>query len=194
MALVLVSPPAIEPISLSEAKAQLRVEAPDEDQLIQSLISAARQHLDGRAGLLGRALITQTWDLGLDGFPSLIEVPLPPLQSVMSITYVDSGGESHGLPESEYQVDAGSEPARVMAASGRSWPSTRTQLNAVTVRFVAGYGDNPADVPQPLRQAILLLTTHWYEQRGIVSIKDSVHPIGTTFDALITNYRMGPFG
>src|SRR5688572_21345135 len=144
MALVLVTAPTSEPIMVGETKDFLRVTGSDEDVLISGLITAARQTVDGRDGWLNRALITQTWDLVLDAFPSTtltpIEVPLPPLQSVTSITYVDGNGATQTWSSVNYLVDSKSQPGRITPAHGESYPATRRIVNAVTVRFVAGYG------------------------------------------------------
>jgi len=169
--LELQSAPAVEPISLDEAKAHLRVDSSDEDDLITSLIQAAREYAEE---FLGRALITQTWDWYLDDFPSSDSVPLyvpkPPLQSVMSIQYVDSNGDTQTWDSSEYDVDVKSDPGRIAPAYGESYPDPRDQLNAVTIRFTAGYGDSASDVPQRIRQALLLILGHWYENRAEVVI------------------------
>lgn len=177
MALVLVTAPAEEPVSLPEAKLFLRQDGDADDTLIESFIRAARQHIDGRDGWLGRALVTQTWDLVLDAFPTwydsmvgpVITVPLAPLVSVTSITYTDSNGTPTVLASTEYTVDTKTHPGRIVPAYGKVWPSTRYSIpNAVTVRFVAGYGAAD-DVPEGIRFAIKALVAHWYEQREAAS-------------------------
>src|SRR5205085_7972655 len=137
--LSLVSPPANEPVSLDEAKEHLRVTSTDQDNLIRHLISAARIYCENK---LGQPIVTQTWDLKLDGFPcDAIRVPRPPLQSVTSITYLDSGGSLQTLNPSTYLVlDSTTPPAsgpahtppligRIESAYGLTWPSTRYQSN-----------------------------------------------------------------
>lgn len=177
MARTLVTPPTVEPISVAEAKSHLRVEISTDDTLIGNLIAAARQHAETA---LRRALITQTWDLFLDAFPSrngAISVPLPPLQTIDSIKYVDTFGVTRTLTGAKYKVDAATEPARVVPTYDEDWPETREEINAVTVRFTAGYGDAGDDVPEKLRQAMLLMIGHWYENREEVVIGGVPAPI-----------------
>ena len=125
------------------ADASLGVGAPTTnttgDPLLNILITAARQHAEQE---LKRAIVTQTLDAYFDTFDRN-GFTLPPLQSVTSITYVDTDGVSQTLAADQYQVDAASIPARIVPAYGVLWPYTRTQLNAVTVRFVAGYTTVP---------------------------------------------------
>lgn len=134
-----------------------------DDPLIARLITSARLQAEQE---LQRALITQTLDMVLDGFPrqSPYEIKLPPLSSVTSIAYVDTDGATQTLSASKYAVDAASKPARIAPAYGESWPSTRTQNNAVTVRFVAGYGAATA-VPACIKQWMLLAINTLYDQR-----------------------------
>jgi uncharacterized phiE125 gp8 family phage protein len=173
--LVLVTPPIGEPISLVEAKAFAKIASGTDDELINSLITTARLHWDGKDGWFGRALLTQTWDLLLPRFPWEwdepvrdclygIRVPLPPLQSVTSISYVDSDGAPQTLASSEYVVDTKAEPGRVVPAYGKSWPSTRETVNAVTVRFVAGYGAASA-VPKDIRDWLKQAVAYLFERR-----------------------------
>lgn len=180
-ALSLVTPPVGEPITLSGAKAHLRIDGTDDDDLVTSLITAACRAFDGRDAWFGRALITQTWDLFLDDLPygsgSLessyaqpeICVPLPPLQSVTSITYVDLTGSPQVLDPSEYTVDAKSEPGRIFPAYGKSWPVARCAPNAVTVRFVAGYGAASA-VPEDIKLWLKQAVAYFFENRGATSL------------------------
>ena len=198
-ALSLVTAPTAEPVSLDEAKTHLRVTGNDEDLLIDALIKAARQHVEGRDGWLNRALITQTWDLFLDCFPKSSElpivVPLPPLQSITSITYLDGAGASQTWVVTDYTVDAKSEPGRITPAYGKSYPSTRNVMNAVTVRFVAGYG-GPVAVPGPLKLALGALVAHFYEHREPIILTGgggSPVPIPMHVEALLMPYRMWGF-
>src|SRR3990172_4126589 len=103
-------------------------------------------------------LADATWKLYLDSFPSIIHVPRPPLDSITSITYIDTGGTSQTLASSQYTVITEDQyDPQVREAYGLTWPSTRSQPNAVTVTFKSGYGANTTDVPEHLRQSILLL-------------------------------------
>lgn len=119
----------------------------------------------------GRALLTQTWELVLDAFPaaSCIELPKPPLQSVTSITYSDTAGDSQTLAASEYVVTTPAGPraarGRIGLAFGSQWPSTRGEIGDVVIRFVCGYGDAAANVPELLVSAMLLDGGTLYENR-----------------------------
>lgn len=164
MALKLITAPSEEPISLGEAKAQLRVDWTNEDTQISSYILAAREYCEG---FQNRQYITATWDLWLDDWPSKdrFDIPLPPLQSVASIKYYGTDNTEYTLAATEYFVDDKSEPARIVLAYGKSWPSTTLRpVNGVVVRFTAGYG-LAASVPQKVKQAMLLLITLMYEKR-----------------------------
>lgn len=111
-------------------------------------------------------LITQTWDYSLDAFPGWeLRVPNPPLQSVTSITYVDSDGVTRTLAADQYTVDIKSQPARITPAYGLSWPVTRAQSNAVTVRFICGFGAASA-VSDETKQWMLLRIKQQYDNRG----------------------------
>lgn len=194
MALSLVTGPAIEPVSLADAKTHLRVEVDDENALIQTLISAARQWVET---FTHRALITQTWDLKLDGFlcgsDDAIELPLAPASSVTSIAYVDSNGDTQTWASANYTTDLPSGPkaqrGRIVPAYSMFYPSTRDVVNAVTVRFVAGYGSTAASVPQPIVAAIKLMVAHWYAQREPVNIGNLVTPIPMATESLLWPYK-----
>jgi uncharacterized phiE125 gp8 family phage protein len=206
MTLHLVTAPAIQPVTAAQVWAQLRVPllgspaAPADATHIAALTAAAIAWLDGRDGVLGRALCTQTWDMKLDRFPvcdDAIRAPLPPLQSVTSIAYTDENGASQTLSTSLYRVlgAGGWDRARIVPAYGESWPTTRAQPETVTVRFVAGYGtpgaspdDTQAAVPEALRQALLLLVSHWYQNREPVAVGVSVAPMPLAVDALVGPY------
>lgn len=161
MGLRLITPPAVEPVSLAEAKAHLRVSAATEDALIGSLISAARQVAEHE---LRRALLTQTWQRTLDFFPSAIELAYPPHQSVTHVKYLDPAGVQQTLNPAGYEVDSEREPGWIVPAYGYTWPETLDRINAVEVRFVCGWSA-AADVPATIRQWILLMVAHYFENR-----------------------------
>jgi len=185
MPLAMVTPPAAEPVTLAEAKTHLRVTAADEDTLIDSLIPTARQWAED---FTRRALITQTWDYTLDAFADEIEIPLPPLQSITSVKYLDTDGVEQTLATTEYTVDTAATRGLVRLAYGKSWPSVRDQANAVTIRFVAGYGNAPA-VPAPIKAACLLMLGELYARRETAIVGAPIAPVPVSAEYLLWPYR-----
>lgn len=170
MALIRITAPASDPVTLEETKDHIHVDHNHEDARIADFIRTAAQRLDGRDGSLGRCLITQTWKLTLDRFPPEITIPLPPCQSVTSITYADPAGATQTLDPAEYQVIGleGADPARIRPAFGKAWPSFRAVPEGIAITFVAGFGDDPEDVPEPIRAAIKMHVGHLFEHRESV--------------------------
>lgn len=191
MALVLTQTPAIEPLTLADAKAHLRVDIVDDDALITSLITAARQWCEA---FQGRAYVTQTWQLWLDSWPEGDEIliPRPPLQSVTSIKYYGADGAEYVMPATDYLVDTKSEPGRIVLGYGRTWPSvTLRPASTIVVEFVAGYGAASA-VPEKVKQALLLLVGHWYAHREAVLTGSISKEIEFTIHALLWQDRVVP--
>ena len=187
MIMTRVTAPTIEPVTLQEVKDHLRVDGTDDDALISALITAAREHVDGRDGWLGRALCTQTWDCHYDVFPDdgLLYLPVAPVQSVTSVKYVDPDGAQQTFSSANYALGADLDwSPRVILGWDKSWPSIRAVPEAVTVRVVAGY----ASVPRPICQALLLLIGHWHEHREAV-MEGTFREVPTTVSALLTPYR-----
>jgi len=163
MALELITPPTVEPVTVDDVKNHLHLDHDDEDVYIGLLIRAARGYAETR---LRRQLVTATWKLHLDCFPcGCIDVPVPPLVSVTTLTYIDAGGATVTLAENTHFVkDVYREPGRVYPAYNQTWPSTRYFPNSVALTFVAGYGD-PADVPSEIKYGILLLVAEMFDKR-----------------------------
>lgn len=188
----IVTSPDLEPVlSLDEAKNHLRVDdegsppSHPDDTLIQSFIAGAINELDGIDGWLGRALVTQQWSLSIDWFPEWeILLPLPPLQSVQSVVYVDRDGVDVTLDTSDYRVIASdSDPGRIEPSYRKCWPCTRHQSGAVTISFTSGYGA-PSDVPEIIRNYIRLRIGQLYEHRELVAMGVSVAPVPYLRDSL----------
>lgn len=194
MALKRTTAPTDEPVTLDDAKLSLRVDGTDEDDLIEMLIGVARADCEAR---IGCTLPLSGWTLTLDGFPPANEcilLPMPPLESVTSIVYVDENGASQTLSTSQYVVDASGLVGRVGLALGVSnWPVTADRISAVTVAFTAGYqvdhGHGPPinDVPKPLRQWVLLAVGDLYANRERSAQRPNI-PQGFA-DGLLDTYR-----
>lgn len=178
--------PIEEPVTLEEAKAQCRVdqEASDEDVLVfNGLIAAAREHCEA---FTGRALLTQTWYLKLDAFPcdgTPIELPRAPLQSVTAITYVDTNGVTQTWSSSLYQVAVPSgpraQPARIQPAYAQYYPSTRDQMEAVTIEFVCGW-TGPESIPEALKLGMKVAIDAWFHKRGDEPLSELVSEVPET--------------
>jgi uncharacterized phiE125 gp8 family phage protein len=162
MALIVITPPSVEPVTLAEAKLQCKVDFIDDDTLITALIVAAREQAEHRTG---RALCTQTLEHVLDSFPDGIELQRPPIAFVVSVKYVDASGVEQTLDPLLYSLDKDSEPGWVVPAYGTAWPETRAVPNAVRVRYTAGYGVAVA-VPQSIKAWMLMAIAALYNQRA----------------------------
>lgn len=159
--------PTVEPVSLAEAKLHLRVDADDENALIDGLVVVARRHAEM---ISRRSFCTRTLEAKLDCWPydGVIELAYPPLVSVTHVKYIDTAGVERTMSAADYIVDAHREPGRIVLAYDASWPPEILRpAAAVTIRYVAGYGD-PEDVPEIYRQAMLLMIGHFYENREAV--------------------------
>lgn len=182
---VRVTAPATRLISLNEAKAHLRVLHDDEDDLIEGLCMAAETMLDGYSGIVGRALITQTWERKFSGFRNdRMYLPVGNIQSVVSVKHFDIANVEQTVTASDYLFGQDALGPFVELVATASWPASYDRPDAIAVRWTCGYGSTVADVPQAIRQAALLLVGHFYEQRGPA---DAV-PMAVA--ALIAPYRV----
>ncbi|MCB1567832.1 MAG: hypothetical protein KDI69_03305 [Xanthomonadales bacterium] len=190
MRISLVTAPSGDVITTDEAKDHVEEVTAANDTKIAAMVAAAVARLDGRDGILGRALLSQTWDMKLDAFPDEdeISIPLPPLQSVTSISYVDGNGDTQTMSTDDYVVDTATQPGVVALAYSKSWPVARSQRNAVTIRFVAGYGAAGA-VPAPIKHAILLMVGEMFENREDSIVGLSYAPTRAV-DQLLFPYRV----
>ena len=155
---------ALEPVTAANVKLYARVAHSVEDTLITSWIKAAVKLAEDYQH---RAYIEQTWKLAYDRFPgSCILVPRPPLISVQSIKYYDYDDNETTFSASNYSLDIIAEVGRIYLNYGVQWPTvTLRPRNAVIIDFTVGYGDEAADVPDSVKNAIYIYCTHMYENR-----------------------------
>lgn len=164
--LSLVTGPVSWPLTVSECKQHLRIDHSDEDTLIDSYLRAATAQAET---VLDRQLMTAIWRLSFHGFCGWeISLPKPPLQSVSSITYLDTAGTTQTLSSSLYVVDTYSEPGRITPSYNAVWPSVRWQMNSVNITFIAGYA-SAAVVPDRIKTGIKFLVSQWYENRELTA-------------------------
>lgn len=189
MPLVLIAPPAAEPISLTTAKTHLRVGTTDEDALIGALIAAAREQAEHATG---RVFITQTWELVMERFPTdgEIRIPLAPVAVVDSVKYYDAAGALLTVPATDYQLSLAELRPRIVPANGKTWPVSAQRLDAVKVRFTAGYGPDEASVPAAIRQWMLLRIGALYEHREAVANGTVAELPRSHVDGLLDPYRV----
>ncbi len=194
--------PASEPVTVEDAKVQARIDADvtDEDGLLRAYIRAATRQVETETG---RQLMLATYVYRASGFPSCawIEIPKPPLIAVTSVAYVDTAGVTQTWASSNYRVDVQSDPGRVHLAYGISWPSVRSQYDAVQITYLAGYGaelldddpltygPRPEAVPEALRIAILLWVADLYRTRE-PSGEKAMHVMPYSIERFLWPYRL----
>lgn len=195
-------------VATSDQKSFMRVDFNDDDTLIGELIKSSQNLVEA---YMNRAITTQTLSLFLDRLPfysdlklqegiftapdleynsNFIVLPKPPAVSVSHVKYYDNDDNASTFASSNYYVDTISDQARVVLKTGSSWPtvSETRNANAYEIKYVAGYG-GASDVPEPIVQAIKLLTTHLYENREAVTSL-SVNAIPYTIGALLQPYKV----
>jgi uncharacterized phiE125 gp8 family phage protein len=182
----LLTPPAIEPVSLAEAKAFLRIEHDDDDDVLTALIAAARGYVEAQTR---RALVTQQWRLTFDAWPrsGRIDVRPAPLQSLDAVNVYDDDDAAQEVDAAAFVVDVAG--ASLAFAPG-ALPQPSRRAAGIALDITAGYGDAAIDVPEPLRQAIRLLVAHWYDNRGLIVPGATVATLPATVPALLSPYRM----
>lgn len=191
----LVTPPASMPVTLDDARKQLSL-PPDpvtgthpRDGQITLLIQTAAAHIEPPNGFVGRSLITQTWRISADREPEgVIEIPFPPMQSVESIKYIDAAGDEQTIDVADYSVDTDSTPGRIKPKT--RWPKTGDHLSAFTIQFIAGYGNDPEDVPPPIRQAIMMMIRRSYYNDEDGVLESTAKEVERESWGLLGNYRM----
>ncbi len=182
----LITAPTLAPVTLDEAKAQLRVAGANEDVYITRLIAAASSLFEEKTG---RALMEQTWELTLDKFPCAIQLKRPPITSVVSIKYTDITQSEQALETDDYFVDISSDTgAQIVPAINKAWPAdVSTQINSVRVRYLTGY-KTEEQVPEVIRQWLIINISNWYATRESIVVGSIIGKMD--IDHMIDTYRI----
>lgn len=197
MKLVCITQPGSEPITLSDVEGQCRItDLSAEASTVELMIQAVRERAEQ---ITRRALVSQTWELTLDSFPSgAISLPLPPLQTVDSIKYIDTDGVERTMDALSYRVLTGGEPGALQPVYGTAWPQTLPDLETVKIRFTCGYGPiapgTSLNVPKAILQYMLINVSNLYENResqGVAMGRSTVFNLDSTLcDGLLESYRI----
>jgi len=188
------TPPAVEPVTLAEAKAHCRVDTSTDDAYISSLITAAREWCEAYCD---ETFVHTQYRMTLDAFPHEIELPRPPMASsgtvtAVTVTYTLENQSTATLATNQYRVDRDSTPGVIRTLYNGSWPSHLLDYNAVTVSWWGGMGASGSSVPQRVRNAILWLVGMWYERRMAAdAVNLSEIPFGVK--ALLDNAKWGSY-
>jgi uncharacterized phiE125 gp8 family phage protein len=185
--------PTVEPVSVAEAKAHLRIDSgfTDDDLYLQSLISAARIHVET---VSDRTLIRSQWQMKMDVFPSWdIELPRPPFApGDVTVSYVPSDAVYLPVSFTNFRIDGDATPAVIRPQWNGSWPSSRGAENDVTITYWAGYGPSSTDVPTPARHCVLMLVASWYANREAV-VQGGMNPVPMAVEVLLGAINWGQY-
>ena len=189
--------PAVEPLTVAEAKLHLRVDISEDDVYIGTLITAAREWVEN---YLDRTLITTQLILRAAEFPTEeLELPRPPMvasgtATAVVITYTLADTTTATLSTALYRVDRTSTPGNVAPIINGTWPSDVIEdANAVAVTYWAGYGPTSASVPATIRHAMLMLIGHWYESRSTVLVGVTSKPLEFAVESLLASNNWGQY-
>jgi uncharacterized phiE125 gp8 family phage protein len=167
---------ASEPVTAAEVKAQTEVDFADDDTLITLLIAGARAFTEKYCGT---RLGTQTVSVKCDCFGDFKKFAEAPVQSITSISYVDSDGATQTLAASVYELRSDGLEVSIALKYGQVWPVTQSG-SRITVIAVVGY----TAVPDDVKRALLLYIAGGYANRENAKDGD-----WTAFDSLLCNHR-----
>lgn len=185
--------PAVEPVTLAEAKAHLRVDLSTDDALISAIIKSAREWVEE---YLDRTLVHTRWTMRLDAFPWEFELPRPPMAqsgtvTATTVTYTLETLSTATLDATTYRVDRHATPGMIRTTYAGTWPGHLYDENSVSVSWWAGYGADGTSVPAAIKSAILMLISHLYEHRTAAAPSGMEIPFGVK--SLLDAHRWGSY-
>lgn len=186
MTLFQTDPPLAEPLTLAVAKAHLRLDGNEEDDLLDALVRTAREHLERETGL---CLLSQGWRLCLDRWPDdgVLKIARGPVRSIDAIRIYDADGVEAHADLSGHVLDGRSRPARLVL---RNPPPPGQTINGIEIDFTAGMADSASEVPDTLRRAMLTHIAHMYAFRGVVEPEQQPAGVPAGYERLIAPFRL----
>lgn len=184
--------PTSLPVTRDEVKDALDISYTDKDELIDGLIAAAVSYLDGWTGILGRALCEQSWRQDYDYFCWQLRLPMFPVISVDAVKYLDVNGDEREISDASWALRTDSLGAHVAFVKSFSFPNIQPLTDAaVWVEYTCGHeeGDDLDPLPAAIKQAILLLIRHWFDNPSAVVIGVTVDNMPFAVEALLAPYR-----
>ena len=118
-----------------------------------------------------------------------VDLPLRPIQSIAAVRLYDESGATTTLDPATWLLDGAAPHPRLVRVGTLVWPKPGRIANGIEIAFTAGYGNAAADVPAPIRQAILLLVAHWFEHRSPLEHGAHPAPLPTMVTELLAPYR-----
>lgn len=187
--LILKTKVAAVAVTDADLKLFAKIDLTDDDALVTDLNAAATEYI---TDTMEKSFINETFEEFYDAFPLSgcpINLSRSRLSSVVSIKYIDTDGVVITLATTEYKIDDKIEPPQIREAFGKTWPSTRSEHNAVTVEYVTGEGAAAANIPEKFVTIIKQLFVHWYVHREPMKDKQ-YREIPIHVSALIDKYRI----
>lgn len=163
--LIPLSAPECEPVTVAQARRNSSIDDSEFDLELEQSIREAREYLEERTEA---TLMQRRWRLTLNAFPgcSAFRLPRWPATSIEQITYIDSNGDLQTWDPSNYRlIQNYMSRSELTLAANKTWPSTQSARGVIQIDFTAGFGDKPSDVPARFMRVMLLLTSHWFENR-----------------------------
>lgn len=171
------------PVDIRDVKDYLKLDDNEDEIYVRSLIASATEYV---TEYTQRSLVSRTINLAIDGVPEIdlplregfydgadisirekkITLPFGNVVSVTDVKYYDENDNESVFDSSNYYIDNFSVPARLVLRNGSSWPSSLREVNGIVITYISGYGNNPKQVPEQIRLAIMQYIAFMYEHRG----------------------------
>lgn len=174
-------------LSVDDIKAHLNLTRDDQDALLASLEKRAVNYFDGYSGILGRAIMRQTWTQTFPKLSEKMRLDIGNVVSVTSVTYYDTESAEQTLNSSLYYLHSDGIGHYIKRKAVASYPETEERDNAVTVEFLAGWA-TAADVPEAIQAGVLLLIGHLYNNDSEIGT-DQMHDLPFGFHDLVAPFR-----
>lgn len=203
-----ITPPATEPVTVAEIKDHAKIDSADEDVYLAALITAARESVSLETG---RSLITETWTATLDAWPrnggsewwdgvreepiteievDYLELAKVPFGQITTVELLDESDTATEWAASNYYMTRQFGRGRLVRKRGVAWPTVLRDVAGIRITFTTGYGADANAVPMPLRHAVKLLVSHWYENRTPASACASSDLMPAGLGEIIGQFRV----